>query len=219
MIDTPRYRLYHYWRSSSSWRVRLALDWKKLSYEAIPINLLNGESESLDHLKRNPAGFVPVLEIPGEKQPYLGESLAIIQFLESTHPNHPPLLMGSPLNRARIWALCEVVNAGIQPIQNIPVLERHSKDPAEQKAWAREFIGKGLQVYETLCQETAGKFSVGNEFSLADACLIPQIYNAERYQVDLAPFPTLTRIHDHCRQLSVFQSSHPDRYKPVDFKG
>ena len=218
MNETPLYRLYHYWRSSSSWRVRLALDWKALRYEAIPVNLLNGESESPEHLKRNPAGFVPVLEIPGEKHPYLSESLAIIQYLDSMHPERS-LLSGTPLERARIWTLCEVINAGIQPIQNIPVLERHSSDAGEQKAWAREFIGKGLSTYEALCSETAGKFSFGDVFSLADVCLIPQIYNAERYQVDLAEFPNVLRIHSHCKQLTVFESSHPERYKPVDFKG
>jgi maleylacetoacetate isomerase len=195
------------------------LDWKALPYEPVPVNLLNGESESPEHLKRNPAGFVPVLEIPGEQHPFLGESLAIIQYLELTHPDRSLLLRGSPLEKARIWSLCEVVNAGTQPLQNIPVLERHSSDPAEQKAWAREFIDKGLKIYETLCRETAGQFSVGDAFSLADVCLIPQLYNAERYHVDLAAFPTLLGIQENCKRLSIFETAHPDRYKPVDFKG
>jgi maleylacetoacetate isomerase len=219
MSGLPRYRLYHYWRSSSSWRVRLALDWKSIPFEPVAVGLLNGESEAPEHLRRNPAGFVPVLEIPGEKNPFLGESLAIIQYLEAVHPECPTLLPGSPLDRARIWALAEVVNAGIQPIQNIPVMERHSSDPGEQKAWARDFIGRGLAVYEKLCRETAGKFSVGDAFSLADACLIPQIYNAQRYEVDLSAFPVLSAVDERCRALAVYESSHPDRYKPVDFKG
>ena len=149
----------------------------------------------------------------------MGESLAIIQYLEAVHPDRPTLLPGSALERARIWTLSEVVNAGIQPIQNIPVMERHSSDPDEQKAWAREFIARGLDVYEKLCRETAGRFSVGDAFSLADVCLIPQIYNAERYRVDLSVFPVLSAIHERCKALALYGSSHPDRYKPIDFKG
>ncbi len=214
MSGRPPYRLFHYWRSSSSWRVRLALDWKTLPYEPVAVNLLNGESESPEHLKRSPAGFVPVLEIPGETSPYLCESLAIIEYLESVHPDRRSLIPGTPIEQARIRALAEIINAGTQPVQNIPVLERHSSDPAEQKAWAREFIARGLAVYEKTCVATAGRFSVGDRFTLADVCLIPQIYNAERYQVDLAAFPTILRVHGECTKLVEFQSSHPDRFAP-----
>lgn len=219
MTPSGPYRLYHYWRSSSSWRVRLALDWKGLSYEAAPVSLLNGESESPEHLSRNPAGCVPVLEILGAPPLFLTESIAIIEYLEETHPSLSSLLPGSATQRARIRALAEVINAGTQPIQNIPVLERHSSDPAEQKAWAKEFIARGLKTYETLCTPVSGTFSVGDSFSLADICLIPQIYNAERYQVDLRQFPVISGIHDRCRSLPAFASSHPDRFKPLDFQG
>jgi maleylacetoacetate isomerase len=219
MTPSPLYRLYHYWRSSSSWRVRLALDWKGIPYEVSPVSLLNGESEGADHRKRNPAGFVPVLALPGKQSSYLTESLAIIEYLEEVHPDLPTLLPGFPEQRARIRALSEVINAGTQPIQNIPVLERHSSDPAEQKAWAREFIARGLQVYESLCEPWAKTYSVGDSFSLADVCLIPQLYNAERYQVDLSAFPVISGIHENCRSLPAYSSSHPDRFRPVDFKG
>jgi maleylacetoacetate isomerase len=219
MSSPSPYRLYHYWRSSSSWRVRMALDWKGIPYEAFPVSLLDGEAEGSEHLRRNPAGFVPVLEIPGSHGPYLTESLAIIEYLEETHPGLPALLPGSPENRARIRALAEVINAGTQPIQNIPVLERHSRDPAEQKAWAREFIARGLETYEKLCAPLAKTYSVGDAFSLADLCLIPQVYNAERYQVDLRQFPVISAIDARCRSLAVFESSHPDRFKPAGFSG
>jgi maleylacetoacetate isomerase len=195
------------------------MDWKGIPYEAVPVSLLNGESEGIDHRKRNPAGFVPVLEVPGKQSLYLTESLAIIEYLEEVRPELPALLPGTPEDRARIRALSEVINAGIQPIQNIPVLERHSVDPVEQKAWAKEFIAKGLQVYESLCGSMAGTYSVGDAFSLADVCLIPQIYNAERHEVDLNDFPVISGIHDRCRNLPAFSSSHPDRFRPADFKG
>jgi maleylacetoacetate isomerase len=219
MSGAVPYRLYHYWRSSSSWRVRLAFDWKGLAYETLPVSLLNGESEGPEHRSRNPAGFVPVLEIVGPPVSFLTESLAIIEYLEEVHPDRPTLLPGPPVERARIRALAEVINAGTQPIQNIPVMERHSRDPVEQKAWAREFIHRGLETYESLCSSHAGAYSVGDVFSLADVCLIPQVYNAERYQVDLRQFPVISGIHERCRSLPVYESSHPDRFKPSDFQG
>jgi len=215
----PAYRLYHYWRSGSSWRVRFALDFKAIPYEPLAVSLLNGEAESPEHLTRNPAGMVPVLEIPGPSPTYLTESLAIIQYLESSHPDRAPLIFGDALTRARIWTLSEVINAGTQPLHNPPVLNRHSSDPNEQASWARDFIEQGLATYEALCKKTAGNFSVGDLPSVADACLIPQIYSAERFKVDLGAYPVLSRIHQNCMGLPAYQSSHPDRFKPLDFKG
>ncbi len=217
------YRLFHYWRSSSSWRVRFALDFKGIPYEPVAISLLSGESESPEHLARNPAGQVPVLEVPaqapGSAPVCLTESLAILLFLEETHPDLPGLVFGNAANRARIMALSEVINSGTQPFHNPPVLERHSADPAEQKSWARDFIERGLGVYETLSSATRGEFSVGDRPSLADACLIPQVYSAERFGVSLAKFPGISRIHENLKALPAFASSHPDAFKPVDFKG
>ena len=213
------YRLYHYWRSSSSWRVRFALEWKGILYEAVPVNLLNGESESPEHLKRNPAGFVPVLEVPTDPIEYLTESLSIIRYLEESHPEAPSLFPKTPLARAKVWALAEVINSGTQPIQNIPVMAMHSSDPDEQKRWSRHFIEEGLSVYERLCSQTAGRYSFGDELSLADLCLMPQLYNAERFQVSWDSFPHISRIEKSCRTLSAYQKSHPDQFKPIDFKG
>jgi maleylacetoacetate isomerase len=140
------YRLYHYWRSSSSWRVRFGLSLKNIAYEPVAISLLDGSSEAPEHLERNPAGFVPVLEIPGPEQYRLTESLAILLYLEDRHPDTQRLLPEDAYLKARCWALAETVNAGIQPIQNLPVLHRHSQDPEEQKKWARHFIRNGLEV-------------------------------------------------------------------------
>lgn len=216
-MSEAKLKLYHYWRSSSSWRVRLALDYKKIPFEAIPVNLLNGESESEAHLKRSPAGFVPVLELADGT--CLTESLAIIRYLEETHPKSPSLLPGSPIDRAKIWSFAEVVNSGTQPIQNIPVMALHSSDPAEQKKWAQHWIKNGLQTLEVLAKKDAGEFCYQDSFTLADACLLPQIYNAERYEVDVKAYPTLSRVRANTEALPCFMSSHPDSYKPLDFKG
>ncbi len=213
------YRLFHYWRSSSSWRVRFGFSLKGLPYEPIAISLLDGSSEAPEHLERNPAGFVPVLEIPGNDHHRLTESLAILLYLEERHPETPRLLPEDPYLKARCWALAETVNAGIQPIQNLPVLHRHSTDPEEQKNWARHFIRKGLEVYETLCAPIRGRFSVGDHPTLADLCLSPQLYNADRYQVDWSDLTHLVEIERACRELPAWTESHPDRFKPSDFKG
>ncbi len=218
-----RYRLYHYWRSSSSWRVRFGLDFKGIPYEPIAVSLLNDEAEREEHLARNPAGQVPVLEIPsgGDSFPpdFLTESLAILLYLEETHPDRPRLLGRNALERAKALALAEVINSGIQPFHNPPVLQRHSSDPSEQKAWAREFIERGLGIFEALCLKSRGAFSVGDEPSLADVFLIPQIYSAERFGLDLSRFPAIRSIHENLKLLPAFSSSHADAFKPVDFKG
>jgi maleylacetoacetate isomerase len=212
------YHLYHYWRSSTSWRVRLALEWKKLAYETTHVGLLNGESESPEHLKRNPAGFVPVLELKTGTHTgsYLTESLAIVRFLEETHPEAPTLFPGSALDHARIWALAETINSGTHPLQNLPVLAEVSDDLDAQKKWARHWIKHGLSVFEELATRKPGKFSHGDHFSLADLCLIPQIYNAERYNVTLESFPRIQAIQSACRDLPAVLKSHPDHFKPAE---
>jgi maleylacetoacetate isomerase len=212
------YRLYHYWRSSSSWRVRFALHLKGIPYEPVPVSLLDGSAEAPEHRERNPAGFVPVLEIGAGNQ-RLTESLAILLYLEARHSELPALLPDDPYLKGRCWALAETINAGIQPIQNLPVLYRHSDDPEEQKQWARHFIRQGLEVYESLCAPVRGLFSVGNQPTVADLCLSPQLYNADRYGVDWSDLRHLVEIEQACRGLPAWAESHPDRFKPHDFKG
>jgi maleylacetoacetate isomerase len=193
--------------------------WKKIPFKAIPVNLLNGESESAEHLLRSPAGFVPVLEIPGSPPRFLTESLSIIRYLEEVHPETETLFARDPFDRAQAWSLAEVINSGTQPIQNIPVMTHHSQDPEEQKKWSKHFIREGLCTYEKLSRTSAGSFSVGDQLSIADLCLLPQLYNAERYHVDYADLSTVLRIERTCQTLPAFRDSHPDQFKPVDFKG
>jgi maleylacetoacetate isomerase len=207
-------KLYHYWRSSSSWRVRWALAIKGLSYEPVAVSLLNGESEGPSHRTRNPLGFVPVLEVTdtnGTRS--LIESIAILEWLEETHPENP-LYPGDAWNRALIRQFVEIINADTQPLQNLPAQELHSLDPENRKSWARHWILQGLQAYETLAQRTAGRYTVGDDLSAADLCLIPQVYNAKRYQVDLAPFPTIRQICLNAEQTESWKQSEPERFNP-----
>lgn len=202
--------LYHYWRSSCSWRVRWALAIKGIACEFVAVDLLKGEQRSTAHLQRNPAGTVPVLEVDGA---FLTDSLAIIEWLEEKHPK-PALLPKDPVARTRSRALANLVAAGIQPLQNLKVMKRVSDDPAKQNAWNRHWITEGLTAYETLAQKSAGRFSVGDQVSVADFCLIPQCYNALRFDLALNPFPTIARIYKAALATPVCQTAHPDRFKP-----
>lgn len=217
-------RLYHYWRSSSSWRVRWGLALKGIPCEYVAVDLLSGESESPQHAARNPLGYVPVLEFLGGSlhgrsaeapvRPFLAESMAILEWAEEVHPE-PRLLAGDAFHRAWIRQLAEVINADTQPLQNLgPQYLHSSEDAGKRKAWAQHWIRNGLAAYESLVIHTAGKFSVGDAITLADLFLVPQCYNAERYEVPLDPYPTVKRISEAALATPEGRASHPDRYKP-----
>lgn len=209
------YTLYHYWRSSSSWRVRWALAYKGIPCEFVPINLLENQQRSAEHLARNPLGYVPVLEIKEEGAPsrFIAESLAIIEYFEEIQPS-PSLLPGCPIQRAQIRQLVEIVNAGTQPLQNLCVGKAHSEDAEERNRWSRLWINKGLKAYETLAASTAGALSVGDELTLADLYLIPQIYNANRFSIPISDYPLLERINAAALATKSCHESHPDRFQP-----
>lgn len=215
------FKLYHYWRSSSSWRVRWALAHKEIPCEFVSIHLLTDEAESEPHLKRNPLGYVPVLEIASvassEPPIYLAESTAIVEWLEEIAPAKPlmpPFHSRQGIDRAKTRQLMEIINSGTQPLQNLNALHLHSSDPEEQKRWAQYWIRKGLHAYETVASETAGKFSMGDSLTLADLFLIPQCYNAGRQEVSLDEFPLLKKIYENASQTASYQLSHPDRFNP-----
>lgn len=206
-------KLFHYWRSSASYRVRFALNWKGLACELVHLNLLTGESETPEHRKRNPMGYVPVLET---EQGYLAESLAIIQWLEDKYPE-PTLIPRDPWLKARAWMLAEIINAGTQPLVNLNPAQLHSDDPAEQKRWTQHWIQNGLHAYETLVAPTAHTFSMGETLLLPDICLIPQVYGAIRNEVDLSAFPTVKRIYENALKTPACQKASPEAHKPPDF--
>ena len=207
-------RLYSYWRSSSAWRVRIALGLKGLDYRYTAVNLAEGEQWSEAQRARNPMQQIPVLEVETAGQPprRLVQSMAIIEWLDEVHPS-PPLLPSTADGRARVRALAEHVNSGIQPLQNAVVLKRlREKVPGWDLEWARQAIAEGLTALERAVNDGgAGRFSHGDSPGLADCYLVPQLYNARRYDVETSGFPALLRIEAACAALAAFQAAHPDR--------
>ncbi|KAK2527652.1 maleylacetoacetate isomerase isoform X2 [Columba livia] len=198
--------LYSYFRSSCSWRVRIALALKGIAYDVVPVNLLKdgGEQFSAEFKAVNPMQQVPVLKIDGIT---LSESLAIIHYLEDTRPN-PRLLPQDPKKRAQVRMIADHIAAGIQPIQNLSILNKIGEKKME---WAQNCVVSGFQALEQILQHTAGRYCVGDEVSMADLCLVPQVANAERFKVDMGPYPTITRINKALLELEAFKVSHPSR--------
>jgi len=198
--------LYSYWRSSCSYRVRIALAHKGIAYEYRPVNLIRdgGEQHKEDYARLNPLEVVPTILIDGTA---IGQSVAILEYLEETRPERP-LLPKDAVPRAQVRQLVMIICADTQPAQNLLVLKEVGEE--RKNDWARKFITRGLQAYEKLAQQTAGKYSVGDEVTLADVALVPQLYNAHRFDVDLSSFTTILRIEEALQQLSAFRAAHPD---------
>lgn len=190
---------------------------KGIPCEFVAVNLLENEQKKEPHLMRNPIGQVPVLEILDEPESssrrFLIESIAIMEWLEELKSS-PSILPRDPLLRARARALAEIINSGTQPIQNLFVQQKHSQNPEERKAWAQYFIERGLSAYEKIVSQTAGRFSVGDSITVADLCLIPQSYNAARFDVDLNQLPMIKRITELARSTEACLASAPERFEP-----
>ncbi|MEZ4365863.1 MAG: maleylacetoacetate isomerase [Kofleriaceae bacterium] len=206
------YRLHGYWRSGATYRVRIALGLKQLGWETVPINLLapaGGAHLSASYRATNPQAQVPTLELPDGRR--LTQSLAIIEFLEEAHPA-PALLPSDRYLRARTRALAEVVNSGIQPLHNLTVARRLKAAGVDDAAWAKDVVTTGLTAFAALLADVAGTCCVGDAPSLADVLLVPQLYSARRYGVDLATLPRLTAIEAHLHDHHpAFAAAHPDR--------
>ncbi len=207
-------QLYSYFRSSAAYRVRIALHWKELPYEAIPVHLLRGggEQHGQPFGERNPARLVPVLQ---EGPVALTQSLAIIEYLEETHPS-PPLLPRGALERARVRALALAVACDIHPVNNLRVLQyldsRLGVDADGRSAWSRHWIELGFAAIERTLAESgaAGDFCHGESPTLADCVLVPQVLNALRARCSLERYPAIRRIYEHCTQLPAFQRAAPE---------
>jgi maleylpyruvate isomerase len=206
-------KLYSYWRSSSAWRVRIGLAWKGIPYTYEAVHLLKdgGQQHSDTYRGKNPMGYVPMLEWEeGGTTRRLTQSMAILDYLEQRFPA-PRLLPVDPFLRARSIQLAEMVNSGIQPFQNLSTLGYVKGIGVDDRAWIQHFLPRGLAALEKAVQETAGKYCVGDAPTFAEAYLVPQMYGARRFKIDLAPFPTLVRIDAACEALPAFQAAHPDR--------
>jgi maleylpyruvate isomerase len=213
------FKLYNYWRSSASWRVRVALAVKGVEYEYVVVNLLSGAHRAEPYTEMNPMAQVPTLVTPEGHM--LTQSIAIIEYLEERFPEAPKLLPGDAVNRANIRNVVEVINSGIQPLQNLSVLQyiEANLGEAHKAPWAKHWIEKGLAALESLVQRfsTDHRYCVGTELSAADCCLIPQLYASRRFGADLSKYPTLLKIEQHLITLPAFvaadAANQPDAQK------
>ncbi|XP_077476992.1 maleylacetoacetate isomerase isoform X1 [Stigmatopora argus] len=196
--------LHGYYRSSCSWRVRIAFALKGIEYDQVPVNLIKdgGQQLTKEYNTLNPMRQVPAVEIDGI---ILSQSLAVIQYIDETRPE-PRLLPLDPKKRAQVRMISDVIASGIQPVQNLHVLQ---KVGAEKVQWAQYFINRGFEGLEPLLKQTSGKYCVGDEISMADICLVPQVYNAERFKVDMSLYPTIQRLNQTLVEMEAFQESHP----------
>jgi maleylacetoacetate isomerase len=207
--------LHGFWRSSATYRVRIALGLKGLAADYHPVNITSGSQQqfSADYLRLNPEGRVPALEVDGQ---VLTQSWAILEWLEEAY-RQPALLPADAFGRARVRALAQLVVADIQPLQNLGptnyLASELGANPDQVAAWLKHWIGRGMAAFEAqLARDTAtGQFCHGASPTLADACLVPQCYAARRYGVDVAQFPHIARIEAACQALPAFAAAVPER--------
>lgn len=209
-----RLHLYSYWRSSAAYRVRIGLNLKGLHYDILPVHLLRdgGDQHADEFVTVNPQRLIPVLQ-HGER--LLRQSLAILEYIDEIWPS-PPLLPAVSRDRQRVRALAQLVACDIHPLNNLRVLrylEGWGVPQPERDEWTRHWISEGLAAFEaSLCGHPAtGTFCEGELATIADCCLIPQLYNAHRFSVDLQPYPTIRRIEDACLALPAFDAARPER--------
>lgn len=216
----PDLTLHGYWRSGATWRVRLALALKGFHFgkevEYVPVNLVSGEQDSEQYAKLNPAGLVPTLTVKDKavvKKPVtLSESLPICEWLEEVYPNKRKLLPKDPLKRQEVRRMCEMINAGTQPVQNLGILkEIGARFGDEHKApWGAFAINRGLSQFERFVAKGSGKYCQGNIITLADVFLVSITANAARFGVDMEQYPRTASIIGNLNQISEFKNAHPD---------
>lgn len=207
--------LYDYHRSSAAYRVRIALNLKGVDYETVPVNLLEGAQREADYRARNPQGLVPTLEMGGMR---LTQSLAILDWLDASVPE-PRLIPSDPAGRAHVMALALAIACDIHPLNNLRVLKYLSGplgQPEEvRNAWYAHWIGEGFAALEAMAAPRAGRFLFGDAVGLADICLVPQMYNARRFNVSIEAYPTLLRADAEANRLNAFAAAHPDKVAPA----
>ncbi|HET7709499.1 MAG TPA: maleylacetoacetate isomerase [Sphingomicrobium sp.] len=203
--------LYDYFRSSAAYRVRIALNLKGVDYDQRQVDLRAGDQKSADYRALNPQGLVPMLEIDGHR---LTQSLAIINYLDLRYPNQP-LIPALAAERAHVVAMAMTIACDIHPLNNLRVLNYlkaelgHSQDEVDR--WYAHWVTEGLAALEAMAKPRAGDFLFGNAPTGADVCLVPQLYNARRFNVPLDDYPTLLRADANAARIEAFARAHPDR--------
>jgi len=208
--------LHDYYRSSASYRVRIALNLKGVDYDSHPVSLIDGAQKSGAYRALNPQGLVPMLEIDGLR---LTQSLAIFDYLDAKFPE-PPFVPEDPAGRAHVLALALTVACDIHPLNNLRVLKYLKGILGQEQeavdAWYRHWIIEGLGALEELAAPQAGDFLFGDQPGIADICLVPQLYNGRRFSVPLDAYPTLLRADSNACALPAFQAAHPDQHAPKE---
>lgn len=201
--------LYNYFRSSTSYRARIALNLKNLPYEYRAVHLLKNEQHSDEYRRLNPQGEVPSLVHEGRS---IGQSLAILEYLEDVFPE-PPLYPKDAYTKARVRQFCENINSYLHPLGNLKVMQylekKHGYDQAAKEAWIQHWSRPGYEVLEKMLEDSAGKYCFGDQITAADACLIPAVFSARRFNVDLAAYPIVNRVDRECQSHPAFQKAHP----------
>ena len=204
-------QLYSYFRSSAAYRVRIALNIKGLDYGYLPVNLLNKEQKGNDYLARNPQGLVPALQLDSGE--VLAQSVAILEWLEEEHPE-PPLLPKAPLQRARIRSMVNSICCDVHPLCNMSVTnylqEHHQASKTDVIHWYTTWMHRGFTAIEQQLAANNAPYSFGETPCMADVLLVPQVYNARRFDIPLEDFPHLLRVVDNCRQLPAFEAAAPE---------
>jgi len=203
--------LYDYFRSSASYRVRIALNLKGIDYEQRPVSLVQGAQNDPDYKALNPQGLVPMLEIDGHR---LTQSLSIMVYLDQVYPD-PPLMPRDPADGAHVRALALAVACDIHPLNNLRVLKYLKNDlkisEEAKDEWYRHWVAEGLAALEEMARPRAGAFLFGDSPTIADVCLVPQLYNARRFSVPITDYPTLRRADETASAHAAFAAAHPDR--------
>ena len=208
-------KLYGYWRSSASYRVRIALNLKNIDFDYLPVHLVNnaGEQKSAEYQRLNPSMLVPTL-VDEVTDITLNQSMAIIEYLDEIYPSPMPLLPKNPVDRARVRMIAQDIACDIQPITNLRILNtlKHEFSATQDQVtkWSHDFIQSGFQAIEKRLVTRAGKYAYGYDLSLADVCLVPQVYNALRFNVDMTAFPIISKVYKNCQELSAFSKAAPE---------